>query len=246
MSEFDGSDSGVRGPVPEARNLRGRTAAYGGGGLAWAMHRSVQEVLDMRKGIRLAAVVVALAPAAALADYPSLYNRPDLQAPMGISAAVGGGFIQFMDAGANAAAPGGGSWTARLQLGTRVHVGWEVAYLGSAQAIEALGVDDRAFLLSHGLEGALRLNALTGDWQPYFSAGLGWRRYSIQNTLRNTSSLSSADDTTELPLGVGLAYRYRGLVADLRCELRPVLQGNLLPGINTNTWGVGARLGFEF
>lgn len=194
----------------------------------------------------LLGLIALFAPAIALADQPSMLDRPYTWSPNGMAVSVGGGFIQFTDASANAAAPLGASWTARFTYGTRSHLGWEAAYLGTVQSMATLGFDNRGTLYSNGLEGAVRLNALTGDWQPYFSAGVGWRRYGVSTLLGNTSSIADHDDAAELPLSLGLAWRYRGLIADLRAELRPVLANALMPGTPTTTWGMGARVGFEF
>ena len=44
-----------------------------------------------------------------------------------------------------------GSWDARFQSGTRCYLGFEAAYLGSAQSIDAIGLDQDATLLSNGV-----------------------------------------------------------------------------------------------
>jgi hypothetical protein len=197
----------------------------------------------MRSHLRLTLAVAMLFPLSVFAQ--SLKDTP-LLSPIGMSAMIGGGVIQFVDAGANEMAPLGGSWTARFVFGTRTNLAGELAYLGSAQPIDALGVDDKAYLLSNGLEAAFRLNALTGAWQPYATVGVAWRRFDIQNTERNTSSLASTDNVTELPIGAGLAYRNSGFVADVRVELRPNLNTALIADTNLTSWQAGARLGFEF
>lgn len=190
----------------------------------------------------VALVALSVAPLARAADE----SKPNLVTVYGMSAMVGGGISQFMDATANSDVPIGGAWTGRLTFGTRSYVGAEIAYLGTAQAISALGVGDRAFLLSHGVEAALRLNAATGAFQPYLTAGIGWRNYSVQNTLYNTSDVANVDNTMEIPVGVGLAYRYAGFVADLRVDVRPSFYQQLIGTTNLSNWSAGAKVGWEF
>jgi hypothetical protein len=195
----------------------------------------------MKHLIGSAALVALMFAPLARAD-----DKPTLVTPFGMSAMVGGGVAQFIDSTANTNAPLGGEWTGRVTFGTRSFIGAEVAYLGTAQAIDALGVEDKAFLLSHGLEASLRLNATTGALQPYLTAGLGWRNYSVQNTLYNTSDIASSDNVMEIPVGVGLAYRYAGFVADLRLDVRPTFYEQLIGSTSLSNWGVGAKLGWEF
>jgi hypothetical protein len=171
--------------------------------------------------------------------------RPPLLVPVGLSASVGGGIVQFVDGRANALAPIGGSWTARLTFGTQSPVGAEIAYLGSAQSVSALGLDDHAFLLGTGVEGLVRLNGSSGPWQPFLTAGIGWRHYNLHNTLTNTSTVSSSDNMLEVPVAMGVAYRFQTLVIDGRAELRPAFLGKLITGASLMTWQFGARLGWE-
>lgn len=196
----------------------------------------------MKHLIGSVAVVALLAAPAARADDSQIEHL----LPIGMSAMVGGGISQFIDSNANSHAPLGGNWTARFTIGTRSYVGAEIAYLGSSQAINALGLDDRAFLLSNGLEGAVRLNAFTGSLQPYATAGLGWRYFSVQNTRVNTSSIANADSILEVPLAVGLAYRYAGFVVDARADLRPTFYQELMGATSLTNWSVGAKVGWEF
>lgn len=166
--------------------------------------------------------------------------------PSGMSAMVGGGISQFIDPAANANAQLGGNWTARFTYGTRSYLGAELAYLGSSQAINALGVSDHAFLLSNGVEAAIRLNATTTALQPYVTAGLGWRIFSVQNTLVNTSDILDSDNILEVPFAVGLAYRYQGLVVDARADVRPTFYQQLMGRTTLANWSVGAKVGWEF
>lgn len=159
---------------------------------------------------------------------------------------LGGGGGDFVSEAARDITNPAGLWTARLTIGTRSIIGAELGYIGSAQNVNALGLDDNALLVSNGAEGALRLNFLTGTWQPYVSAGVAWRRYSLLNTSSNTSSVRNQDDMGEVPVSLGIAYRNEGFVADLRGTYRQAFEASLFPGVNMSTWGGTARVGFEF
>src|SRR4029453_13089264 len=115
--------------------------------------------------------------------------------PWGMSVSAGGGVTAFADDKMRDVTDTAGSWEARLTLGTRERVAVEAAYLGSAQAIDSLGLDSDAVLVSKRP-------------QPYVLAGAAWRRYEVTNASFNTSSLNNQDDVLEAPLGLGLSYRY--------------------------------------
>ena len=165
---------------------------------------------------------------------------------VGLQVEVGGGVQQFLGQEAAALTDPGGAWTARLIVGTRSHIAGEAAYIGSTQALDALGVSDRARLTSNGVEGLLRLNVLRGALQPYAAAGYTFRRYNVSNSAVNTSSVADAANVNEIPVAAGLAYRFRPLVTDLRFTLRNAFGTPLLPNANLSTYTVDAKVGFEF
>lgn len=173
-------------------------------------------------------------------------GEPRLASRIGLTAEAGGGVGGFMDSRAVSVTQPQGVWTARLGIGSRSHVGAEVAYQGSAQDIDTLGISPNAVLLGNGVEGNLRLNLLTGMIQPYAIAGVGWTHYSLMGTSFNTSDVVDQTDVAQFPLGGGVAFRYNGFVADARLAFHPSANTNLIPGVNLSTWDVGGRLGFEF
>jgi hypothetical protein len=190
----------------------------------------------------LVSLMLALPALAAAADK----NQPGLLLPIGMSADIGGGFQTFLDSDATDFTKPGGTWTARFVFGTRSYLAGEAAYIGSAQAIDSIGIENHAMLLSNGLEGLVRMNASTGAWQPYAVAGVAWRRYSLQNTNVNTSSMLDSDDVAEIPVGLGLAYRTRGLIVDLRATYNNSFGQRLIPNASLSTLGATLKLGFEF
>lgn len=175
---------------------------------------------------------------------------------IGISAGAGaGGFTneQLRDT-----SDVGADYGVRLTIGTRSPLAFEASYIGSAQRISALGLDDDAYLVGNGVQGALRVNATIGmAVQPFLFAGFAWRRYDLANTATNLSDLDDVDNVLEVPLGVGIAGLFSGFMLDVRGEFRPTFDEDLVPEITDSNltgatsapmhrWGVNANLGYEF
>ena len=176
---------------------------------------------------------------------PSDSGKPAfIRSWVGLSFLGGGGAGRFFDDEAAGMTSAAGAWTARFTVGTRHHLAGEAAYLGSAQKINALGLDSGAALVSHGAETALRLNILTGVFQPYLSAGIGWRHFSVRSDF-NTSSVQSETDIGHVPLATGIALRAGGFIVDGRVCFRPTY-GTFRPGTNLSTWDVTGNMGFEW
>ena len=179
-------------------------------------------------------------------------EEPGLLTPMGIGITVGGGVLGFTDGDFNDFVDTGGGWEGRVAVGTRTLLGFEAAYVGTANDIDTFGVEDDAILLSNGAEAALRLNLATTPLKPYILAGAGWKHYEVENTDVNTSNLQDADDVFEFPLGAGLNYSYRRFIADVRGTFRPAVDSEMLRSDIANeenelhTWKAGANVGFEF
>jgi len=115
------------------------------------------------------AIVGALLATAAVA--PAQAEEPQLLTSWGMAVSAGGGVNDFINDDAQEMTGVGGSWDARLVVGTRKYVAFEAAYLGSAQSIDALGLETDARLVGNGAEGVVRVNAMTGALQPYVFAG---------------------------------------------------------------------------
>lgn len=176
---------------------------------------------------------------------------------IGIALAAGGGASGFVSETLRNTTDVGGDWDVRATIGTRSPIAFEASYIGSAQGINALGVDSNAVLIGNGAQGALRLNGtLNLPFQPFVFAGVGWRRYDLTNTNTNTSDLQGSDDVLEVPMGLGIAGKWNGLILDARGEYRATTNEDLLPRINANEtedghadmqrWGVKATVGAEF
>lgn len=179
---------------------------------------------------------------------------PTPRKPLGLEVMAGGGVTGFIDDHTNDVADVGGMWTARVIGGTRSRIGFEAAYVGSAQDIDALGVDANATVLGSGVEGNVRLNLTRTYWlQPYLFAGIGWTRYQITNTAENTSSIEDEDDVLQLPGGAGVSMRLGARVTfDVRGTVRAATGDGMFDreGEATEdgleTWSSSGQVGFAF
>ena len=149
-----------------------------------------------------------------------------------------------------ALAPLGASYTARLLVGTRSPLGLEIAYIGTAQTLEAQDVPRESFLVSNGVESNIRLNLGLRIVQPYLLAGIAWKQYDLTAVDGDTKYIRNTDDLYEYPVGGGLALRNEGVVLDFRFTYRFAgeqdLFRNVTEDVNLNNWNATVSLGFEF
>lgn len=205
-------------------------------------------MLITKKSIALALGGACVTLGTASAQESSLMDK------YGIGLSVGGGVAGFTDESLRQTTDVAGVWDVRLTLGSKSPIALEAAYLGSAQAIDSIGLDQEAILLGTAVEALARFNLIQmGVIQPYLFAGAAWRRYDVTNTDVNTSSVADEDDILEIPVGAGLGYRVSDFLIDARAQFRATTQEDLLPAIDDeetsvpmHTWGVTARLGYEF
>lgn len=214
------------------------------------------KTLSMCLGLAATLLIGGTASAQEMQEQPERsteYETPNLLSPYGMSAMIGGGVVGFTDSDTTDFTDVGGSWEARFAFGTREMIGTEIAYTGSAQNVEAVGLDDDALLISTGLEALGRINVGVYDWQPYAVAGVGWRRYDVTNSDFNTSSVAEDDNVFEIPLGIGVSYRMNQFVLDVRGMFRPTIENDLIrtgpdddEEAELHNWSATARVGFEF
>jgi hypothetical protein len=200
--------------------------------------------------------IVETAPAPQALPYTS---EPEPLAPRskstleryGIAVALGGGVSGFTSETMRDTTQDGGDWGVRVTMGTRSRIGIEAQYLGSAQAIDALGIENDAKLVGNGVQAGLRLNLIDYNVQPFVFGGVAWRHYRLMDEGINTSAVSDRDDVLELPVGVGLAWKYRGLMFDVRGELRYAAMEDMVPRLSGDAasmhrYGALADVGFAF
>jgi hypothetical protein len=195
--------------------------------------------------------VVVPPPVQPLAPPPPAYAPPHREV-VGAGMLVGGGVQDFTRSSIRDMTGTGGYWNARLLFGSRNIVGFEAAYIGSAQSIDALGLSSDATLVSNGAEGALRLNMpivhRRSLMEPFVFGGAGWSHYHVANSTTNASSVNSNDDILEVPYGAGFAMGYGGFMADARFTYRSTFYNDLLKttGGRLDNWSAGGQVGFEF
>jgi hypothetical protein len=165
----------------------------------------------------------------------------------GMALSIGGGVTDFTAERARGATNLGGTYGARLTIGTRLPFAVEVAYIGTAQGMDVLGLDSDAILLGNGGEATLRLNILQGTVSPYIFGGAGLTHYSVENSDFNTSAVEDSDNVYTIPMGAGAALQYRGLVVDGRGTFRYAFEEDLLgEDAKLHNWGAQVNVGFEF
>jgi len=178
----------------------------------------------------------------------------ELMFPKGAAFTVGGGVTGFADTDTRDFADNtGGTWQARLVLGTRLPVSVEAAYIGTATGINALGLDRKAVLMANGVEGLARVNILPATFtvRPYLLGGVAWKHYSLANVDTNTSAVNDTDDTFEIPVGMGASYQFGRLVLDARGTFSSSYSNDLIavPGgaevAGLDNWTASVNLGWE-
>jgi hypothetical protein len=188
---------------------------------------------------------------------PAPAPRSDVPASeIGVGVTLGGGAVGFWKDGTKSFVDIGGTWDVRATLGTRLPIAFELAYVGTAQGMNALGLDTNAILLGSTAEGDVRINILRGRVQPYVFGGVGYTYYRITNTAIATSDLQRTDNVLEVPFGAGLSWRLgQALLLDVRGTGRLTYFDELFQNAATATnagnsrlynWMGTAHLGWEF
>lgn len=177
-------------------------------------------------------------------------DLPETLTPGGVIVMVGGGVTHFTSQAVRRFTDVGGAWDVRVLFPSRLFVSGELAYVGSAQGIDALGLDADATLISNGIEATLRLNILPGMVQPYVFGGIGWRYFDIVNTAVNDSAIANDDHVGVLPMGAGVMARFDRLILDGRGTFRVAFDDEMFglgpgEGGNMHTWAAELRVGAE-
>jgi len=201
---------------------------------------------------------VEAVPAAVPPPPPS---KPDWARGFGWAVMAGGAYSNFTDSTTRDVTSGGAAWDARFVGGTNSYLGFEAAYVGTANSLTALNnTANNPALVSNGLEGNARINIPIRKgpslFEPYGYVGLGYSHFTISNFNSNSQTLSSFstsnDNTMTVPVGGGFAYAYKAFIADVRGGWTGVYYDNMLTGnfgSNNNAlahWNAGGQVGFMF
>lgn len=174
----------------------------------------------------------------------------------GIAVSAGGGGAGFTEKGMRDTTSACGSWDVLAQFSTRSWLSIEGQYYGTAGSIDSLVGGKNANLVGHAVGADVRFNVLPdGMFQPYGFVGGAYRRYDVTGASFTTSDagMNDSDNLLEIPMGVGVAYRTGGFVADVRGSFRAAIDSALVLKSPTSTdyvpmhqWGATARIGWEF
>lgn len=185
-------------------------------------------------------------------------QEEDVFVRYGIGLSLGGGVSGFTNETLRDTTNVGGSWGVRAIVGKNSPIAFEAEYIGSAQSIDALGLDDDAILVGNGLQGVARVNILEYEFQPYVFGGVAWRYYNLARDDFNTSDIQDNDNVMEIPVGGGFAWTYRGFMLDVRGEYRRAFFEDLVPefvntgnlndtdGAGMHRWGAFGSIGYAF
>ncbi len=210
----------------------------------------------------LACATCAVGARAAVADafdpYGYEWRDDQVASEIGVGIVVGGGLGGFTDKAMREVTNDvSGLWNMRATFGTRIPIGLDVAYIGTASDINALTGTQSGTLVGTTLEGALRFNIMPHyAWNPYVLAGLGWQRYDVTGArfAQSDVGIADRDNLLEIPLGAGLQYRNKGFMFDVHGVFRATTDANLvlenpLDGregfVPMHNWEASANIGFE-
>jgi hypothetical protein len=193
----------------------------------------------------------------------TLWSDSRVLSGIGIGIQAGGGVVGFVDDTLRGTTGDvGGMWTIRGAVGTHVPVALELGYSGSATPIDTeLGRAD-AVMVGTAIETAVRINlAARHTWSPYVFGGIGWQRFTIDDTAFQLSDvgIGHQDDLLVFPAGVGVAYRVGSFVTDVRGTFRTAVGAGLVletPELSLTTgagqfapmhsWDGSLNVGYEF
>jgi hypothetical protein len=170
----------------------------------------------------------------------------------GIALQLGGGFEDITNQSMRDSTGAGASWDVRLVFGTHAIMGLERAYVGATRQITPLDRTSTSYLLSNGVEAALRLNApiVRGSIlvEPFGFIGAGWAHYTIADYRQDfTADFTSRDDVLTVPVGGGLAFADQALMLDVRASYTATYDNDMVRGGGgLDHWGIGGNVGIVF
>jgi hypothetical protein len=194
------------------------------------------------------ALLLAAAPAGGRAEEATGGATSDRLTSLGEYFLVGGGVTDFSKRDTRDAFDTGGTWDARVGIGSRFYLGAEAAYTGSYRSFK--GSD--ASLVTNGAEAVLRLQApyTRGPWlvEPFAFGGIGWDHLSIRKA---PAGVNDSANIGVVPFGAGVTVGYGHFLVDARFTYRSTFHDDVAfaPGAarpDLSHWTAGASVGLEF
>lgn len=206
-------------------------------------------------GLVASAALVLLAAQAQAQESEVLTTGPgntwQPRSQVGVGLTAGGGVGDFSNETVSRSTGVAGLWNVRLTSGTRLPVGWEVAYTGGANDVTGPGIDGDDYMIRTAAEAGLRFNApirtgSAGLLEPFAVAGLGWSRYNLVNSDPMPGRMSGQDDQLTTPLTLGLAFGHHGFLAEIRGSYRFAFDDEMFGDRDMSGWNASMGLGVEF
>ena len=186
-----------------------------------------------------------------------LLAAPTARAQVEVSA--GGGLSAFSDAVARQTTDIGGTWDLRLTARPRRVLSGEIAYVGTANGVDASMNDlftPGGVIIGGGVESNLRLQ-LPYVVEPYVFGGVGWSHFAlVYSSLRSSTSLHGGENVAAFPLGGGVqTFVSQTVAVDARFSYRAtaaqhlVVENNgtdILVARGLSQWTLAARVGLLF
>lgn len=178
---------------------------------------------------------------------------PAPRKPLELDVMAGGGVTGFIEDQTREVTDVGGMWTARVVGRTQRILGYEAAYVGSAQDVQHPSMGSSATVIGHGFEGNLRLNLTQAAmFQPYVFGGVGWTQYDVSSIEASSPDMREDDQVINIPAGVGLRLALpQRLILDLRGTYRAAIDDTMLDGMGgtehgLETWSAAGQIGMTF
>jgi hypothetical protein len=166
---------------------------------------------------------------------------------------AGAGFSDFTGSTLRNISDGGAEWDARFTVGARSIIAFEAGYVGTFNSLETTeGAGPSPQLVSHGVDGDVRINFVPWIVEPYIFAGAGYNHMSVRNAADDpaiAARFNQSDNQLLVPAGAGLAFNLGHFTLDARFTYRAIFN-NDLDRLNNDTkldqYNVAGRLGVIF
>jgi hypothetical protein len=172
--------------------------------------------------------------------------------PYQFAITIGGGGADFVKEQQAKRVLPGAAWNARLTIGTRSYIAFELAYVGSMNKL--IGpLHSEPQVLANGFESDARINFTRSRVQPYGFGGIGYMHWTLHNRDLDpvaAAAFNDSDNQLLVPVGAGLTgYIGHHFVLDGRFTYRFLFDQDLFVNTRetrTDQWSVHVNAGWAF